>query len=448
MVARALAIWFVVLALLTGSHVASEGDDEMKSQVQQLCQAYLEGFGADTTNLVYHHRLNGPRGLGALASPEEIAARTVRGKEVPYGYGSGIQDAALENGQLLYALCDAYEATGDEYFADTARRIFSGLKLVGMVSPFPGFVPRGPHPDGKSYYPNSSRDQHATYVYALWRYYRSPLATDEDKTFIADFLDAFARRMEGNAWHVRVEDNSEIAHVGFSWRQRAFPGVVSLMGTLSAVCEVTKAEEWRQLLEQYSQEDNSFRWEVLQADRASKRGPLTLYSNQFAMDLDALSSILTEPDRQQQIKDYSRAFAERTLRTNVFDEDSWRRLDWADKWSEEETQEALEPFGLSLDEETTVFDLYGAFDAEQWQSDNRKVRSVSGKLCFGIPTVAFHCALLSEEPELVEEVAPFVRDMVEQMLAHGDAYSYGENFNRSVVLGLHLVALEGGNTNG
>ena len=151
---------------------------------------------------------------------------------------------------------------------------------------------------------------------------------------------------------------------------------------------------------------------------------------------------------QQQIKDYSRAFAERTLRTNVFDEDSWRRLDWADKWSEEETQEALEPFGLSLDQETTVFDLYGAFDAEQWQSDNRKVRSVSGKLCFGIPTVAFHCALLSEEPELVEEVAPFVRDMVEQMLAHGDAYSYGENFNRSVVLGLHLVALEGGKTNG
>ena len=420
----------------------------MKAQVKQLCQAYIEGFGAERVNLVYHHRLNGPRGLEALASPEEIGARTVRGKEMPYGYGSGIQDVPLENGQLLYALCDVYDATGDEYFADTARKIFSGLKLVGSVSTVQGFVPRGPHPDGKSYYPNSSRDQHATYVYALWRYHRSPLATDEDKAFIAQFLDAFARRMEKNGWGIRVEDDSEVAHVGFSWRQRAFAGVVSLVGTLSAVCEVTQDEELWDLLEQYSQEDDGFRWQVLHPDRLSERGPLTLYSNQFAMDLNALARILTDPGRRQQIKDYARAFAEGTLRSNVFDEDYWRRLDWADKWAEEETQEALKPFGLSLDQETTVFDLYEAFDPQHWQSDDRRVRSVSGKLCFGLPTVAFHCALLSEDPELVEEAAPAVRDMVEQMLAHGDRYSHGEDFNRAVVLGLHLAALQADDTNG
>jgi hypothetical protein len=163
------------------------------------------------------------------------------------------------------------------------------------------------------------------------------------------------------------------------------------------------------------------------------------------MDLNALTRILTDADRRRQIKDYARAFAERTLRTNVFDEDCWRRLDWAGKRSEEQTVEALKPFGLSLEQETTVFDLYEAFDAEQWQSDDRSVRGVSGKLCFGIPTVAFHCALLSEDRDLVEEVAPFVRDMVAQMLAHGDLYSHGENFNRAVVLGLHLVALHAHN---
>ncbi len=437
-----------VVMLLAASRGMCQGDDGMKAQVKELCRNYIEGFGAESVNLVYHHRLNGPRGLEALASPEEIAARTVSGKQMPYGYGSGIQDVALENGQLLYALCDAYDATGDEYFAETVRKIFSGLKLVGSVSPVPGFVPRGPHPDGKSYYPNSSRDQHATYVYALWRYHRSPLATDEDKAFIADFLDAFARRMEKNGWSIRVEDDSEIAHVGFSWRQRAFAGVVSLLGTLSAVCEVTHDEELCNLLEEYLQEDDGFRWQVLQPGRVSKSGPLTLYSNQFAMDLNALSRILTDPQRRQQIKEYARAFAEDALRSNVFDEDCWRRLDWSDKWSEEKTQEALEPFGLSLQKETTVFDLYERFDPEHWQSDDWRVRSVNGKLCFGIPTVAFYCALLSEAPELVEEVAPSVRDMVEQMLEHGDLYSHGEDFNRAVTLGLHLVALGVGNTNG
>ena len=58
----------------------------------------------------------------------------------------------------------------------------------------------------------------------------------------------------------------------------------------------------------------------------------------------------------------------------------------------------------------------------------------------GIPTVAFHKALLSEDPELVREVAPHVRDMVDKMLEHGDGYTHGENFNRAVILGLHLVA--------
>ena len=448
MVARAVVMLSVFLFLLIGPQVAGEGDDGMTSQVKQLCGTYIEGFGAETTNLVYHHRLNGPRGLDALASPEEIAARTVRSKPMPYGYGSGIQDAALENGQLLYALCDAYEATGDEHFADTARRIFSGLKLVGSVSPVPGFVPRGPHPDGKSYYPNSSRDQTATYAYALWRYHRSPLATDEDKAFLADFLHAFARRMEKNEWHVRVEDDSEIAHVGFSWRQRAAPGVMSLVGTLSAVCDVTQSAEWRELLDGYLAEDNGFRWQVLHPDQVSDLRSLTLYSNQFAMDLNALSRILTDADRRQQIKDYARAFAERTLRSNVFDEDCWRRLDWAGKWSEEETQEALKPFGLLLEQQATVFDIYGKFDPAKLEVKEGRTRSVNGKLCFGIPTVAFHCALLSEAPELVEEVAPLVGDMVQKMLAHGDLYTHGENYNRAVVLGLHLVALEADKTNG
>ena len=164
--------------------------------VKQLCTAYFEGFGDSNTKVCYHHRLNGPDGIAALSSPQDIANRVVNGKPMPYGYGSGIQDVALENGQFLFALCDAYEATHDEDLAAMARRLFEGMKLVAAVSPVPGFVPRGPHPDAKSYYPDSSRDQTCAFVEAMWRYHASPLSTADDKAFIADAVAKVARRME------------------------------------------------------------------------------------------------------------------------------------------------------------------------------------------------------------------------------------------------------------
>jgi len=414
----------------------------LKHNVKHLCRDYLEGFGSRATSLVYHHRLNGPKAVDALESPAEIAKRRVRGKAMPYGYGSGIQDVALENGHFLFALCDAYEATGDEFFAETAKHIFAGMKLVATVSPVPGFVPRGPHPDGHSYYPNSSMDQHTTFVYALWRYYRSSLATDEDKRFIADVLDKVARRMEQYGWEIRVEDGSQRAHVGFCWLQFTRTGATVLLAVLGAVSDVTGDRHWHELYEQLGTEQDGLRWKLLSADSDARRPPLTLYSNQFPVGLAVLTGAEKDVARQEQLREYRRLAAERMLRSNVFDENQWRRLDWADNWTEQETEQLLTPFGLSLHKLATVFDIYQRFDPQFWASKNWKLRTINGKLCFGIPTVAFHAALLSEDAGLIQEVAPHVTDMVEKMLAHGHRYTHGENFNRSVVLGLHLLAVE------
>lgn len=442
MIALALVMLTAAAACADGDVAPPEEAGDLMTQVQRLYESYWQGFGAESTNLLYHHRLNGPKGLGALSSPEEIAARQVNGREMPYGYGSGIQDVALENGQLLYALCDAWDATEEQWIAETARRTWQGLKLIGSVSPYPGFVPRGPHPDGKSYYPNSSRDQHAVYVYALWRWFHSPLATNEDRAFIADFLDAFARRMEGNEWCVRVEDNSEVAHVGFTWRQRTLAGVMSLMGTLSAVVDVTDSDQWRELLNQYAAEDEGFRWKMLTADNADAWPVLNLYSNQYGLDLASLMALHEGDERGEGVAGFTRVVAEHAMTANVFDTSKWRRPDWAGKWSDEETQAALTPAGLSLEQPTTVLELWQHFSPEQMQAEQWSVRNVANKLCFGIPTVAMHLALLSRDPALVSQASPVVRGMVRAMLEHGEAYDRGENLNRSVVLGLHLVALE------
>jgi len=429
----------LAVALLTSAADAAP----LRDQVAELCRDHLSGFGSTETRVVYHHRLDGPRGLGALSSPEEIKQRLVRGKPMPYGYGSGIQDVALENGHFLYALCDAYEATRDPFFAETARRIFAGLKLVATVSPVPGFVPRGPHPDGKSYYPNSSRDQHCAFVEAMWRYSRSPLATAEDKRFIADKLDNVARRMESNGWKIMVEDGSAMAHVGFGWTQWTSIGSLTLLSVLAETHDVTGDRHWRELYEKFSAEKDGERWRRwLRPGAVDNWPPFTLYSNQFAVGLNALARIERDEARRRQLKEMLLRLAERALRTDVFDVRAWRRLDWAGDGAEDETESSLKPFGLSLRRKATVFNIYRAFNPEQWAAKDR-TKSISGKLLFGIPTVAFHKTLLSADPSLVAEVAPCVRDMVAKMLSHGHFYTGGENFNRAVVLGLHLIALEG-----
>jgi hypothetical protein len=140
------------------------------------------------------------------------------------------------------------------------------------------------------------------------------------------------------------------------------------------------------------------------------------------------------------------------LRSNVFDESAWRRLDWAgnfpdkanrpDDWEEQETEKLLAPFGLSLGRPTAAADLLSKFDPELLGAQDWRIRKVNEKLCFGVPTVAFHAALLADDPALGTEIAPHVRDMVRKMLVGGELYTHGENYNRAVVLSLHLLALE------
>jgi hypothetical protein len=359
---------------------------------------------------------------------------------MPYGYGSGIQDVALENGQFLFALCDAYDVTRDSELAALARHVFEGLRLVASVAEEPGFVPRGPHPDGKSYYRDSSRDQTCAFVEAMWRYGDSPLATPQDKAFVADALSAVAQRMERNEYVLMVEGGSHMAHVGWGWKQHTMIGAATLLGHLAAVKDATGDPHWQELYDQFSREKNAVRWRLLSASRAEIWRPDTLYSNQFFTSLTVLRRTEHNSARVARLKDLMAAQANRSLSSNVFDVRNWRRLDWAGDWSEEQTEAALRPFGLTLARKTTVLDLCAQFDPTLFQAPSAQQRRVNAKLLMGLPTVAFHKALLSENPDLVRQVTPPVKRLVEAMLEHGADYSHGENFNRAVILGLHLVA--------
>lgn len=426
------------LALIWILSVGVCGADD-RGMVKRLLDDYQRAFGSPATGLMYHHRLDGPKGIAVLSTPEEIARGEVAGKSMPYGYGSGIQDVALENGQVLFALCEAHAATGDVYFADKARALFASLQALARISPEPGFVPRGPHPDGKSYYANSSRDQHAAYLEALWRYGRSPLATGADRRFIADTLGKIAARMERNDWRIMVEDNSAQAHVGFTWKQFTTTGSITLLSALALVADATNDPHWREQYERFSAEKNGERWSKwLHPDALAMDQPLTLYADQFCQSLTVLRRCEKDVARQKQIAEFQRRWAIHALESNVFDTKHWRRLDWAGERDEAATKAQLAPLGLDLNKPMTVLELYDAYDRQVWSQPKTEAFRTMHKLCFGLTTVALHGALLSEDAELVRRVKPTVERMVREFSEHQTAYDGGENFNRTVILGLLL----------
>lgn len=433
----------LLLLALSSNLAPAEDTETLAADAKLLCTQYLAAFGSEKTDLLYHHRLDGPLGIAALSSPAEIAVGTVDGKPMPYGYGSGIQDVALENGQFLFALCDVFDATQDPEIGSLAERVFRGIRRVATVSPEPGFAPRGPHPDGKSYYRDSSRDQHAALAEALWRFGRSDLATVDDRRFIAGELDEMARRMEANGWKILVEDGSHVAHVGFSWTQSTPIGAISLLSFLAMVADATGSPHWKELYQNYSTENDSYRWtELLHPDAVETWKPLTLYSNQFSQAVLALQRAERDPNRKKQLAELQRRLAQRALHSSVFDPVYWRRLDWAGGEVDEVATQHLALLGLSLSEPRDVFALLERYDPAWMTAKDGTLRSTGNKLCFGIPTAAFHKALAGENAELTAEVAPHVRRMLRIMLDHGQDYDRGENFNRTVTLSLLLWAAE------
>ncbi|MGV3660259.1 MAG: hypothetical protein ACO1TE_08735 [Prosthecobacter sp.] len=114
----------------------------------------------------------------------------------PCGYSTGMEDGMILNGAMLSILADRYAVTKEEELRARAAEVFKGMRLCVTVHGAPGFVARNVCPeDGKSVYPNSSRDQVTHFVHGLWKYYHSPLADEAAKAEIKTILAAVAERM-------------------------------------------------------------------------------------------------------------------------------------------------------------------------------------------------------------------------------------------------------------
>lgn len=358
-------------------------------------------------------------------APENARQGMVDGVPSPHGYGtkggdSGISDTSLFGGQMLYAMLEAFDVVRDPELERWARLLFAGMKIVGTASPVAGFIVRGPHPlDRKAYYRDSSMDQHSTYVIALWRYYRSPLATEDDKAFIRDSLDKVARRLEKNRWRILWEDDSRPAHAGGGDLTRfGSEGVTLLLPMIGAAADVTQDRHWIETYRRFAAERDGLRWQVLRPDaKGFEMNAHPLWGQQAIFRVHCLYQIEKDPSRRAALLAHAEAYTRRR---------------WAEEFPPQvgrgDLFELLHKQTLTTAEAKTLGWPHGfckgPFEAwEHYRAPDAKVaaplRAKLRDICVVFPSSAFTMAMFSRNRPLEKESLPAALEMVRTVdLAH------------------------------
>ncbi len=120
---------------------------------------------------------------GAVNLPTPAECR--EGKPNALGWFQPIENGAMFNGLYMDAAVHRWQATQSLEDANKARRLMEGLVLLNSISDTRGFVGRGVSTDGKAHYPMGSNDQTSPWLFGLWTYWKSGIATQAEKQLIA-----------------------------------------------------------------------------------------------------------------------------------------------------------------------------------------------------------------------------------------------------------------------
>lgn len=156
-------------------------------------------FLCPENNLIYDTAFHD---AGSLPTPEEVAA------SIPScaGWGTGMEDCCLTAGYVLDGMVTAHRVTGNREWSDKARMVFQGLASLGSVSKTRGYIARGFAPGRRDIYPNSSADQYTSFVYGMWRYAKSPVASRDERETATRILVDVARLVESFGHDIPRED--------------------------------------------------------------------------------------------------------------------------------------------------------------------------------------------------------------------------------------------------
>ncbi len=253
-----LALVFLVAGNTTGrtsepvnSQFSSKTNDyELQKKMEGLHEYIREHFYNPDLNIFYEY-INPKEEIGRwshLPTKEEIAAA----KPNPSGWRTGMEDGALNGSAYLAGMIYRYEVTGDPEHAEEVRKIFQGLVLLGTVSKEKGFIARSVLPDGKSFYPASSVDQYTMYVFGMWLYYNSNIASDKEKALIRKMINDICTRIEKDGFKILSAKGEKVTYgnIGNTFTDRAS----RLLEVLQAGYYITGEEHWLNIYQEKLQE--------------------------------------------------------------------------------------------------------------------------------------------------------------------------------------------------
>ena len=154
---------------------------------------------------------------GVARLRREIATRMVRKSTgilvTRTAHGDALEDTSLYGGFYLGALSLAWGETRDPETAALARRVFAGLLLNASMGE-PGFVARGVAEDRTTFRGEPSADQYTGFLYGLWEFQRSGLATAAETRQIAEVWQAVLKRLQRDGWQILTNDRAKVTRYG------------------------------------------------------------------------------------------------------------------------------------------------------------------------------------------------------------------------------------------
>ena len=308
---------FLAAGLLPhGTEAGETRDDSLRLKVEDAWRATWDRFYDDRTHLFYDFvcSYDPAKRLAGLPTPDE----TRRQFPNPNGWGTGMEDCAISGGLIMAMICDRFAVTGEADLRPLAQKVFSGLVLLGSLSPSEGFVIRGVTPiDRKGHYCESSRDQYTWYVYGLWRYFHSPLVQPSEKPTIQKIITAICVRMErnivpANGYRIGKETGAFDSIVDKMWETLGHE-VARLPMIYAIGADLTGDSHWRDMAGRYAAEA------ATRSKEASTKIPYALLQQQVS--LEALYQLEKSSELKQQwleamqlVAERSQGFLERCLR--------------------------------------------------------------------------------------------------------------------------------------
>ena len=250
-VGAALSLGAVVSAAEHQDDVTAAQYAEMANRLGQAWKRIKTVFYSPKTHLFYAS----PVDRVAPASLFENGFLDPEKKKL--GYGAGMADCPIYHGLLLSMLVDQYEVTRNGDLSADAVDVFKGLKTCATVHGVPGFVARGVcAEDGKGICVTSSRDQVTHFVHGLWRYYHSPICTEETKAEIRELMKAVAERMirnvtpENDYDFLRADGSRDPRGICRMWKVRPHEAA-RLPMVYAAAWDITRDEKYYRQYRKY-----------------------------------------------------------------------------------------------------------------------------------------------------------------------------------------------------